>query len=358
MSNFKHVVTNKIEPSFRTQKVIGMFDLQPESYESKSWELDINLDEKPWQIGLIVGSSGSGKTTLAKELFDKNCYHTGYEYNNSCFLDDFDDNLELDEILKVLTKVGFSSPPQWLLPYSALSNGQKFRVDTARALLDKDKDLVVFDEFTSVIDRTVARTSCIAVSKMIRETKKQFVAVSCHFDIEEYLQPDWVLNVSENKFYWGSLRRKPITLKIYPSHWRAWKLFRGNHYLDTNLNKAARCFIAFIDNEPVAFTSGLYFPHPKVKDMYREHRTVVLPDYQGLGIGNRISEWLGKYYHNKGKRFMSTTSHPSMIKHRIKSDKWILKRKASRVKDSKSTFSVNRKSSSNRLTMSFEYKGE
>lgn len=72
------------------------------------------------------------------------------------------------------------------------------RVDIARALAEKD--LIVFDEFTSVVDRKVARTTSIAINKAIKKSNKQFVAISCHFDITEWLQPDWVFNTDTMQF--------------------------------------------------------------------------------------------------------------------------------------------------------------
>ena len=66
------------------------------------------------------------------------------------------------------------------------------RVDVARALLQSDK--VVYDEFTSVVDRTVAHNLCIALNKYLKQTDKQFIAVSCHKNIIDYLQPDWIFD--------------------------------------------------------------------------------------------------------------------------------------------------------------------
>ena len=71
------------------------------------------------------------------------------------------------------------------------------RVDIARALLEKD--FIVFDEFTSVVDRQVAKTACIAINKAIKNTNKKFIAVSCHKDIIEWLQPDWLFDTDEMK---------------------------------------------------------------------------------------------------------------------------------------------------------------
>ena len=73
----------------------------------------------------------------------------------------------LDDITKSFNAVGFSSPPSWLKSYNVLSNGEKMRVDLARALLE-NKELFVFDEFTSVVDRYIAKIGSLAVQKTIR----------------------------------------------------------------------------------------------------------------------------------------------------------------------------------------------
>jgi len=56
------------------------------------------------------------------------------------------------------------------------------RVDIARAIL-MDKPIIVFDEFTSVVDREVAKISSYAIQKAVRRTNKQFIAVTCHYDV-------------------------------------------------------------------------------------------------------------------------------------------------------------------------------
>jgi len=114
----------------------------------------------------------------------------------------------------MFNSVGFSSPPSWLKPYHVLSNGEKMRVDLARSLLSK-KDIVVFDEFTSVVDRNVAKITSFAVSKSVRKTKKQFVAVSCHFDILEWLEPDWVFNTNTMSFHMGKMSPSKDHLSTY-----------------------------------------------------------------------------------------------------------------------------------------------
>jgi ABC-type ATPase with predicted acetyltransferase domain len=65
------------------------------------------------------------------------------------------------------------------------------RVDIARALC-LNQQLIVFDEFTSIVDREIAKVSAYAISKAVRRSKKRFVAVTCHYDVVDWLEPDWV----------------------------------------------------------------------------------------------------------------------------------------------------------------------
>lgn len=357
MPNFKHVVETPFVSTFRTDKVAGMFDIPAQEKLTKEWMINAPLEDKDWQIGLIVGASGAGKTTISKRLFGEENYHYGYEWSSSNILDDFPKDLPIKEITDALSHVGFSSPPHWLLPHRVLSNGQKFRAEVARCIVDNAKEMIVFDEFTSVVDRTVAKVGSFAVSKYIRSSHKQFVAVTCHYDVEEWLQPDWVLDVSTGEFKWGSVRRPKLKIEIFQCHHKAWRLFAGNHYLSADLNTASTCFIAMINNEPAGFSALLPFPHPKRKNAWKEHRTVVLPDFQGIGLGNRLSEFCGHWLKQKGKTFISTTSHPAMIGHRVKSPKWVMTRKPGHVTNTKT--GVLRKSiSAARLTASFEYVGD
>lgn len=356
MPHFDHVIEAEYKPTFRTEKVVGMFDVPAAKKLRKEWHINMPIEEKPWQIGLIVGASGAGKTTIAKRAFGDEAYHQGYKWAASSLLDDFDPGLSASDITNALSHVGFSSPPAWLLPYGALSNGQKFRCELARCLTD-DRSLIVFDEFTSVVDRNVAKVGSHAVQKAIRKTSKQFVAVTCHYDVEGWLQPDWVYDVSASAFKWRSESRPSAKIEIFRCHHNAWRLFAGNHYLSADLNKASTCFVLMFDGEPAAFTAILPFPHPKVKDVWKEHRTVTLPDYQGFGLGNMLSEFVGEWLHKRGKKFRSVTSHPAMIGHRHRSASWIMDRSPSRVSPpgSRAKTQQAKSMSISRLTASFLY---
>jgi len=358
MPRFNHIIETEYKPTFRTEKIVGMFDVPVSQKLRKEWSVDMPIEEKNWQIGLIVGASGAGKTTIARKAFGEDAYHKGYDWSSHSLLDDFNEKCQAKDITNALSHVGFSSPPAWLLPYSALSNGQKFRCELARCLID-ERSLIVFDEFTSVVDRNVAKVGSHAVQKAIRKTNKQFVAVTCHYDVEEWLQPDWVYDVSASSFKWRLESRGSAKIQIFRCHHSAWKLFEGNHYLSSELNKASTCFILMFDGEPAAFTAVLPFPHPKVKDVWKEHRTVTLPDYQGFGLGNMLSEFVGEWLHKRGKKFRSVTAHPAMIGHRYRSSAWIMDRGPSRI--GKNGLTGNRKIqfeknvSIRRLTASFLY---
>jgi ABC-type ATPase with predicted acetyltransferase domain len=167
------------------------------------------LEDFDWQIGVIVGRSGSGKTSIAKKLFSDS-YIRGFEYKNKCVLDDFPIGLETSEITRMLCSVGFASPPDWLKSYDCLSQGEKMRVDIARALCLKQNE-IVFDEFTSVVDREIAKVSAFAISKAVRRSKKKFIAVTCHYDVVDWLDPDWVFCTDTMEFSRKKETGRPLT---------------------------------------------------------------------------------------------------------------------------------------------------
>ena len=311
---------HKIEETYRVAAIRGQFDYNADK-TLHEWDINIDLPSD-WQIGVIVGPSGSGKTTIGREYFGEENYFTGFEWKANSVVDDFPQDVDIKEITTALSSVGFSSPPNWLQPFNTLSNGQKFRVEMARILFDKRK-MIVVDEFTSVVDRTVAQVGSFAIQKYIRKNikDKQIVLLSCHYDVLDWLQPDWVYDVNTGKTTRGSLRQRPvIKIDIHKCDRKLWELFRKHHYLDHNIMQAAQCFVGFVNGEPAVFTSYCHvFGHQRK----RIHRTVVLPDYQGIGLANIMNEWLGEYVYEKHKMPLSIiTSHPALIHQFSKSYKW------------------------------------
>lgn len=325
MQTFDIIKSVNPKKTFRVASVLGKFDLQSENIvENFKGELNIDFD---WKIGLIVGKSGTGKTTIAKQLFP-DAYITNFEYNAETILDDMPKESSLEEITSTFNSVGFSSPPSWLKPYSVLSNGQKMRVDLARAILEDNK-LFVFDEFTSVVDRQVAQIGSFAMQKAIRKSDKQFIAVTCHFDVQEWLLPDWIFNTDTMTFQSleGQKKNRPeIKFEIFKYGDKAiWKMFAKHHYLSHTHNNAANVFVALINNEVAGFISILHFPHPKSKNIKKVHRLVILPDYQGAGFGIKFLNEIGKLYKEEKQRFTIVTSAPSLIFALKKNINWICK---------------------------------
>lgn len=131
-------------------------------------------------------------------------------------------------------------------------------------------------------------------------------------------------------------------------------MFKSHHYLSSSLHPAAKCFIALINDNPIAFSSYMHFQHPHLKNHKREHRTVVLPDYQGIGVGNIISDFVGQYCLDQGFSYSSITSHPAMIFHRMKNPNWIMFR-APNIGRANSKWKLM--SAYNRITASFKFVG-
>ena len=211
MPNFNIIKQNKVNKTFRVAKVMSDFDVSIE-HSNEHFEGKIDLPNE-WNIGLICGGSGTGKTTIVNELFQDNLI-TKFEYDDNSVLDNMPKDATTEEIEKMFYAVGFGSVPSWLKPYKVLSNGEKMRVDLARALLEKD--FIVFDEFTSVVDRQVAKTACIAINKAIKNTNKKFIAVSCHKDIIEWLQPDWMFDTDtmQQVFQLAHDQKKNLQLEV------------------------------------------------------------------------------------------------------------------------------------------------
>ena len=232
MIQLSATVTCPIHNSFRVQQVAGMFDVPLAEKAEASFQAEWPEPTEPWQIGLIVGPSGSGKTTIARQAFGPRLY-TGGDWPRDRAVVDCLGDLSIRQVTGLFTMVGFSSPPSWVKPYHVLSGGERFRCDLARALAESvvggqwtvnslesppgtdspttdhrppataagataALPLVVFDEFTSVVDRNVARIGSAAMAKGIREGRVdcRFVAVTCHYDVAEWLAPDWVVDMA------------------------------------------------------------------------------------------------------------------------------------------------------------------
>lgn len=357
MPTFDIIKISEYKDTFRNENIKSQFDLNIEKIK-ESFRGEIPIENIDWNIGIITGASGTGKSTIAKEIFKDN-YIINFKYNNESVIDNMPKEKSVKEITKIFNSVGFATVWSWLKPYSVLSEGEKMRVNLARAILE-NKNKIVFDEFTSVVNREVAKHSSYAISKAIRKLNKQFIAVTCHSDIIEWLEPDWIFDTNTMTFQLtrGLVRRPNIEFTIKECDKSLWTNFRKYHYLNSELNKSAKCFVGLINNIPVSFFAVLHFPHSRVKNFKRGHRLVVLPDYQGLGIGHLLSSKIAEYFVKKGFRFIITSSIKSLLQQRMNDKNWIVTRQ-SRSGSGSGVFqnkNIKGSTSCKKYTYGYEYK--
>jgi GNAT superfamily N-acetyltransferase len=322
------VFTVSVEPDECTAAASTAFDYAFTGISTfEGWEKpEIPTD---FGIGLIVGPSGSGKSLLLKQFGEE----VTPEWNpNKAIVSQFKTP---EDSLEWMMAVGLNSIPSWCRPYHVLSNGEQFRANLARRL---DNDTII-DEFTSVVDRNVAKAvSCSLRRYVDRKGLKGLVLASCHHDILEWLRPDWYFDTTDGILHDGRLlRRPPIEIRIYPCKRSAWGMFAKHHYLSGSLNPSCRSYLATANfgsgEETVGFASSISFPSGHFKNAYREHRTVVLPDFQGLGLGPRISDVVAQIHIDLGKRYFSRTAHPRFGAYRDASPLWKKTSKYKKVRD-------------------------
>jgi GNAT superfamily N-acetyltransferase len=350
-----------------------MFDVPLADKSTERFQVELPDTAEDWQIGLIVGPSGSGKSTIARRAFAAELYAVTDWPAERAVVDCFGE-LSVRHVVDLFTAVGFGSPPSWVKPYQVLSNGERFRCDLAQALSvvggplsvatddgqrTTDKPLVVFDEFTSVVDRNVAKVCSAAIAKGIRRGHLpcRFVAVTCHYDVAEWLEPDWVLDMAAGELKRRRLRRPTIELEIHRCRMAAWQLFKRHHYLSGSLAVGARCYLTTWKGIPVNFCATV--PVITKKNHRRFTRIVTLPDYQGIGIGMRAVAAVASLHRAEGLRINVTSSHPALIRHCRHSPLWRavnVKKTGGSGRRANSRFPTYR-SAAGRAVVSFEYIG-
>lgn len=345
----------KLESTFRTQQVIGMFDLHAEESQTTSLAAEVPLpnESENWQIGAIIGDSGAGKSTIARAAFGDMAL-TEPQWNAQQTIIDQLGNQPIEEITRVLTSVGLGSVPGWLAPFHLLSCGEQFRANFARQILS-GQPLIVSDEFTSSLDRKLARNICIAIARYLRRSRQptRLVAVTSHRDILPWLAPDWVLDMNDQSLSWSRLRRAPVHLQVRRCPRSLWPRFAQHHYLSGSLSCAAKCYAVLEQENPVAFCGVISaLGHPEI---HRITRLVTLPQYQGLGIGSALLNRVAHAEHLEGYRVRITTSHPAMVHSLSKSALWQSKGRRFVTDPPRQIGHCQLRTSQGRLTATFEY---
>ena len=284
-------------------------------------EADVAIPELPTDgIVLIVGTSGSGKSTILRSLGE----HTQpkIEFYNTV-IENFSTPERGEELLLAC---GLRSIPTWFRTPHTLSNGEHHRFEMAMCL---DQNISTIDEFTSVVDRDTAKSLAYSIRKYYdqRGTTEPLYIASCHRDIIEWLDPDYIYDtdmqeLSARRSLHLRLGRPRITLTIRGTSPDYWEMFRRHHYLDTRMSRSVHCYVGLIGDKPVAFHAAIHSTNRDIHSYWRGHRTVVLPEFQGLGIGTAFSDAIAQIYVDRGLRYFSKTAHPSFGEHRQKSPLW------------------------------------
>ncbi len=322
-----------------TEYLYEAYDIQDKNISEVIIKNKINIDFE-WNIGVIYGGSGSGKSTLLKQFGEIK----DVVFDNSKSLISNFDWLEPIDAANLLTSIGLSSVPTWLRSYNILSNGEQYRARMAY-LIGKAEigDIILIDEFTSVVDRDVAKAMSFSIGKYIRKKNLKVIFASCHFDIMEWLMPCFVYSPNKERVErLECLRRPEIKLEIFRCRYEAWKLFKQHHYLSQDLNKASKCFGVIWENKIIGFIAILPLPHAYMQNCFRVTRLVVLPDYQGLGIGFAFNNYIASLYKKIGCRFFIKTSNPAIGEKLVNSKDWKETSKSRKVFDKKSMEMMDR----------------
>lgn len=329
--------------SYRAARVKSLFNA--ESGCNFDLDADLPIESESWRVGVIVGPSGSGKTSVGKKIWGAEALYAPTWPDGCPIVDAISPGGDFDAVTGALAGVGLGSVPTWLRPYPVLSNGEKFRADLARLICEAPRRVVV-DEFSSVVDRQIARFGALAFQKAWRRTAGQAVLLSCHYDIIEWLEPDWVFDTATGRYSRGLQRRPPFELHIFKTDSRYWRMFEPHHYLKLPKMIAATYYVGAVDGEPVCHVA--VSPALELSGM-RACRLVVMPEWQGAGVGMRFLNWVCQYQIDGGtkwgdrvKRVYFHTSHPGLCAALRRDRKW--------VQVSANLYGVNKKKSARSLS--------
>jgi ABC-type ATPase with predicted acetyltransferase domain len=316
--------------SFRCQAAANSLDIDVKKKSIHKLQIkNINIKEN-WNIGLIYGASGSGKTTLAKHLFGENIFNISLN-EELPIIEQLPKEFSYDDCASILNGIGLNSVPCWIRPIKTLSNGQKARAEAAYLMCQSN--MVCIDEWTSVVDRTVAKAMSVCINKFAKKHNKKIILLSCHYDILEWLQPDWLIDCNKqtfelpksDDFFFNEREKLEFTIKEIGRE--SWKYFSKYHYL-SELLPGGKIYLygLFHNHNQIGFQCfANYTPHKTgTKIIYHSNRTVIHPDYNGLGLGIKLINETSRILKQKiDCRIMAKFSSIPVFKAMKKQQEWV-----------------------------------
>ena len=327
--------------TYRAERVRSLFNATDEQATRFTLTADLPIDlDGDWQVGLVVGPSGSGKTSIGRAIFGEDLIYAPEWPAEESIVEAIHADGDFNTVTGALAQAGLGDVPAWLRPYGVLSMGQRFRADLARVLAERP-DRVVLDEFTSVVDRQIARVGAAAFQKAWRRGTGKAVLLSCHYDVIDWIQPDWIFDTATGKFETKeSVQARPrprIDVDIRLGGWDLWPLFKPHHYLASGPMIGAKCYVGFVGGEPVVHmgmgTKNVQAKNKRGKSVHaveaRGCRLVTMPEWQGAGIASKfMDEVCDLQLRGEGilpGRRMTTvfhTSHPQLCEALRRNRRW------------------------------------
>jgi predicted acetyltransferase len=150
-------------------------------------------------------------------------------------------------------------------------------------------------------------------------------------------------------------RTEKLEFKICRTTKSTWEFYKKYHYLNESIG-AGHYYEMKLNDKKVGFMSIARFPHPQAKDIMTVGRLVIVPEFQGFGVGIKFTNEISELY--KGNRIRITTSLKPFIESLNKSNKWKCVRfgrvgnpgKSSSIHNKNKDCSVSR----NRITATFQ----
>jgi len=292
----------------------------------ESCQLRRRLPKKKFTLGVVVGPSGSGKTSTLRLFHPAQTAHMRPKAGRP-LMQYFPTPSRAE---RMLAAVALNNILDWMQPFDKLSGGQQFRASLALALdrWKQSSHYLVIDEFCSYVDDVTSKAISFRFQKHLRrEGCTGVVLATLKPQLLPYLRPDWVLYTDATRCAVERPRWPAIRLKIAMTHITGnvvtvWKRFRQYHYLSHSFGTGAKCFLVRCNGEVCGFHASLR--HMQPDNIIFAHRTVILPEYQGFGIGPAVHCLMGSYVRmcDKGLRFRIITSHVNMIESMKRKPKW------------------------------------
>lgn len=194
-----------VSKSYADERTRGLYNVEAEDGSRFQLKVQIPVDggyggKTDWQIGMVVGPSGSGKSSILRALEEKGWDEYEPEWGDETVIGQLSRMHKYEKATAAMSAVGLGSVPSWLRPRKVLSMGEGFRADLAQLLLSaqvSSSEDVMIDEFTSVLDRQVAKVGAGAFARAWRRTGKRIILFTCHYDVLEWVQPDWWLDTAD-----------------------------------------------------------------------------------------------------------------------------------------------------------------